>query len=310
MECGVGVVYRVGMEIGANRASLCMADAQGTILCRRVFGAASVGNAERFVDTLCDHLEDLLLKRGLTPVDVTHIGIGVTGMVDASLRTVESAPLVFGESSLPLAAMVESRLGVMPTVMRDVWAAAAAELRFTETAAREAALCVTLGRGVGAALLRGGKTLSGGASEAETAALSAFEQNAADVFGSMALAQNARERFKGRSLPEKFSARDLFTMAEQNDQQAAHLLGEATDALADAMTALMEACGVNVAVISGVNSAYQSALIEPLDAMVRRHSHGRFAGAVTPTVRQAVFAADSVMVGAAFLTSEMIVFPA
>ena len=83
--------YRVGVEISGNRVSMAMVDGQGTVLCRRVFSGHAMG-AEQIVETLCDHLEDLLLKRGLQPTDVERIGIGVCGCADETRGVVRSAP--------------------------------------------------------------------------------------------------------------------------------------------------------------------------------------------------------------------------
>ena len=56
-KAGMGMAaFRVGMEIGRDRASMCMVDAQGGVQCRRLFSAASTPSPERFADTLCDHL--------------------------------------------------------------------------------------------------------------------------------------------------------------------------------------------------------------------------------------------------------------
>lgn len=111
--------YRVGVEISGNRVSMAMVDGQGTVLCRRVFSGHAMG-AEQIVETLCDHLEDLLLKRGLQPTDVERIGIGVCGCADETRGVVRSAPALLHVRDVPLAQLVEGRIGVAPSILRTV----------------------------------------------------------------------------------------------------------------------------------------------------------------------------------------------
>ncbi len=294
--------YRVGVEIGVNRASMCVVDGQGAILCRRAFGATSVSNAERFTDTLCDHLEDLLLKRGLQPGDVERIGIAVAGGALMARGEDICAPEVFGGQAVPLHRLVEGRVGVDPAVLGDARAAAIAEL--WHTGKQGDYLCLTLSRSVGVALVRGGVLQA-----AELAAACAAEADAGgDVLpkamaealtgaiGSHAVAHAARLRFPHKLPTEKLSARDVFALAEQGDAEARALIGERVAALAEALVPVCARYGVREVVLAGALCPYQQLLIDPLNARLAALAGGQAEAAIA---RQATCGGDAVMVGAA-----------
>lgn len=248
--------YRVGIEIGASRASLCVVDAQGAILCRRVFGATGPHHAERFAQTLCDHLEDLLLKRGLTPADVERIGIAVAGATLLPGGAVLS-PEVFGPQPVLLQVLVEGNVGVLPAVMGDAHAAAAAEAL---QAGGGSFLCLTLGRGVGAALVRGGEVLAAEAAAIPAEALAAC----AAAAGTHAIARRAAERMPGAFPTGKPAAKDVFTLAEQGDVRAQAVITDSVDALAKAIAPLLRTLDVRAVVLAGALCAYGKLLTAPL----------------------------------------------
>lgn len=283
--------YRVGIEIGASRTSLCVVDAQGTILCRRVFGAAGPHQPERFTQTLCDHLEDLLLKRGLTPADTERIGVAVAGAVSFADGTVVS-PEVFGVQPVPLMALVEGFIGVKPAVMGDAYAAAVSEAPHAEG---ERFLCLTLGRSVGAALAPGGGALPAAAPlpEDTLAALTA-------AMGTHAVAHRARERMPQRFSGEKPAAKDVFALAEQGDAQALALLDECVEAFAVALVPAVRLLAVPTVVLAGALCGYDALLARPL--AVRLASLWERAGQGSGlAVRQAFYGGDAAMVGAALV---------
>lgn len=282
--------YRVGVEIGASRASLCVVDAQGAILCRRVFGATGPHHAQRFTQTLCDHLEDLLLKRGLTPADVERIGIAVAGATLLPGGAVLS-PEVFGAEAVPLRALVEGYVGVLPAVMGDAHAAAEAE---AAQAPGEDLLCLTLGRSVGAALVRGGRVQT-----ALATAIPADTQAACTAaVGTHAIARRAVERMPSAFPTGKPAAKDVFALAEQGDVQAQAVIRASVQALAEALAPALQTLDVRAVVLAGALCVYGTLLAGPLaERLAALWAQAGLGPA--PAVRQAFFGGDAAMVGAA-----------
>lgn len=297
--------YRVGVEIGVNRAGMCVVDGQGSILCRRALGATSVDNAERFTDTLCDHLEDLLFKRGLQPGDVKHIGIAVAGGALLAHGERICAPEVFGGQAVALRSLVEGRAGVNPTVLGDARAAALAELWAGHDAVDF--LCLTLSRKVGVALVRGGQPAAiepaaacGATGDAGEDALPVEMADALTrALGSHVVAELAHKRFPHKLPVEKVAACDVIALAQDGDAEAAALLAERVEAL------LPMQCVAAVRALRGANRGAGRLAVHPsagADRPAERAAGGACAGGQhwrSLFARQATYGGDAVMVGVA-----------
>lgn len=308
---------RVGMEIGNGRISMGVMDEHGSILSRRIFSGTGANSAERFADTLCDHLEDMLLKRGLMPAEVEHIGIGVAGVVDPRRGVVEYAPAMFGAYETQLAKLVEERVGVLPTIVREGWAAAYAELCFGKAEPEADLLCVTLGRSIGCGVVLGGKLYAGAMGTAGELAHMSVERNGRACpcggYGCLeryisgtALLEQAKERFPAKLPVEKASWRDVLTLAGAGDAEATALIADGVDRLAFALANAIDLLGVRTVVMGGVLSEYPALIIDPLQTKVPAYGHPFWATRHTIDIRQAALGGDAAMVGAAFLTPESI----
>ncbi len=295
--------FRVGMEIGRDRASMCMVDAQGGVQCRRLFSAASTPSPERFADTLCDHLEDMLLKRGMMPAEVRHIGVAVAGQVDRSLAQVIHAPDVFGTAPVALASLIEGRIGVTPLVMGEACAAANAELRFG--AGAPDFLCITLGRHSAVAVVRQGKIALDETAAATDAALNALRQTAVQTLSTHALTRLAVERFPEAFAAGKPSIRDVLAHAEAGDAPWIALIDAAAKTFASELREVMAACRVPAAAVGGMLAAHGETIMEPLARQLVMAAERDNPGAEPLTLRPAVYGGDAVMVGAAFFSAQV-----
>ena len=99
-------------------------------------------------------------------LDVSHtaaptlgLGLGVSGLVDASAGSVHS-PLL-GWHNVPLAALLQERLNVPVFIDNDVNTLAIAERLYGRGRASENFLTVTIGRGVGLGIIAGGDIYRG-----------------------------------------------------------------------------------------------------------------------------------------------------
>ena len=152
--------FRVGMELGDNRVSMGLMDEHGSLWSRKVFSGNGLQRPQHFVETLCDHLEDLLIRRGLAPGDLDQIGLGVAGAVDTPSGTVWYSPGLFGEKNIPLAGLMEEQIGVLPTVVSVGGAAAYAEMRFGQ-GAPDSFIYLSLDRTVECGIVLNGKIYTG-----------------------------------------------------------------------------------------------------------------------------------------------------
>jgi glucokinase len=136
----------VGIDIGGTKVLAGVVDSLGRVLTRqrRETPGRSVPAVE---DTIVD-----LVTQFAAEYDVAAVGIGAAGFVDASRSIVLFSPhLAWREE--PLRDAVMARLGLPVIVDNDANAAALAESRFGAGAGYRSVLCVTLGTGIGGALV-------------------------------------------------------------------------------------------------------------------------------------------------------------
>ena len=105
--------------------------------------------------------EDLLaVLRPLMDAAVRCVGVSVAGVVAVDRRTVVRA-MNLGWSEVALGRIVEDEFGVPATVDTDAFVAATAEARFGAARGCRTALYVTVGTGIGHALLLDGRPVRG-----------------------------------------------------------------------------------------------------------------------------------------------------
>ena len=144
----------VGIDVGGTKVLAGVVDSHGRVLARerRETPGRSVQAVE---DTIVD-----LVRLFSESCNVAAVGIGAAGFVDASRSTVLFSPhLAWREE--PLRDAVMSRVHLPVVVDNDANAAALAECRFGAGVGHRLVLCVTLGTGIGGALVIDGRVFRG-----------------------------------------------------------------------------------------------------------------------------------------------------
>jgi glucokinase len=136
----------VGVDIGGTKVLAGVVDSRGHILARerRATPSHSPAAVEQTIVTLVEQLG--------SRYDVAAVGIGAAGFVDATRSTVMFSPHLAWRDE-PLRAAVARRVRLPVVVDNDANTAALAESRFGAGAGHRFVLCITLGTGIGGALV-------------------------------------------------------------------------------------------------------------------------------------------------------------
>ncbi len=153
----------LGAKVAADHVVGVLVDLEAEILERfeAPFDASTDDPVERLADIL-----DGWVARSATHPPLLGVGIGVAGVFDASSGTLDS-PLL-GWRGLPLARLLETRLGVPVFVDNDVNTLAVWERLYGRGTGLEHFVTVTIGRGIGLGIVAGGdiyRGFRGGAGE-------------------------------------------------------------------------------------------------------------------------------------------------
>jgi glucokinase len=149
------VALTVGVDVGGTKVAAGVVDEDGRVVAqvRRATAAQVAGAAERTI-------AELVLELA-TAHPVEAVGVGAAGLVDETRSVVRFAPNL-GWREQPLRALLEAATGLPVVVENDANAAAWAEYRFGAARGRDDVVMLTVGTGIGGALILGGLLYRGG----------------------------------------------------------------------------------------------------------------------------------------------------
>ena len=147
----------VGVDIGGSKVLAGAVSAEGRVLARVRRETPHRSKVPDVVeDTIVGAVRELAAND-----DVGAVGVGAAGFVGAEGERVLFSPHLSWRNE-PLKAALEKRLGVPVLVDNDANTTAWAELRFGAGRGYRHILCVTLGTGIGGALIINGEVFRGG----------------------------------------------------------------------------------------------------------------------------------------------------
>lgn len=311
-------VPTVGIDIGGTKVMAGVVDADGTILEKRRAETPDKSKSPKVVeDTITELVLDLSDRH-----DVHAVGIGAAGWVDADRSRILFAPHLSWRDE-PLREALQARLAVPVLIDNDANAAAWGEWRFGAGRGEDHLVMITLGTGIGGAILEDGKVKRG-------------KYGVAGEFGHMqvvpsghrcpcgnrgcweqyssgnALVREARELAAADS-PVAYNIIDrvdgqisditgplITQLAKEGDAMCVELLQDIGQWLGIGIANLAAALDPSCFVIGGGVSAAEDLLIAPATEAYRRHLTGRGYRPEARVVR-AQLGPEAGMVGAADL---------
>jgi glucokinase len=147
-------VLSIGIDIGGTKVAAGVVDEAGTIL-RRLQRPTPSRSPAAVENAIVESVEEL--SQGLA---IGAVGIGAAGWVDTEQALVRFSPHLAWRNE-PLRDRLISRISVPVLVDNDANAAAWAEFRFGAGRGSRVMVCLTLGTGIGGALVINGRLFRG-----------------------------------------------------------------------------------------------------------------------------------------------------
>jgi len=148
--------HAIGVDVGGTKIAAGLVDEEGRIL-SRVRRESPAADSNLIEDTIADLVREL--ARGH---DVSGVGVGAAGFIDAARSTVLFAPNLAWRDE-PLRAELERRVDLPVVVENDANAAAWGEFVFGSGEDVDHLVMVTVGTGVGGGIVHDGALLRGAA---------------------------------------------------------------------------------------------------------------------------------------------------
>jgi len=305
----------LGIDIGGAQIKAGMVNEAGAILAARTI--ETPGD----LDSLLPSLHDAIGWLTEATVQPAAVGVGCKGIIDPDSTRVELLPgtLHFLEG-LRLSDLVGLPPDVPVFADNDARVALAGEMAWGAARGHENVIMLTLGQGVGGAVLAGGRLLRGHTGLAGNLGHLTVEPHGAQcacgnrgcletVFSARAIeAQAWSPVHRGcassltllfRQQPQLVNCRTIFQAAREGDELASTIVLDAIGKLAAALAGLLHVFDPEIVIVGGHVANAGADLLAPLQDAVWERSRGLL-GREVPLVEQQV-ADKSGIVGAAGL---------
>ncbi|WP_334103264.1 ROK family transcriptional regulator [Mesotoga prima] len=155
-----------GVKIGLGYINLVLTDLNGKLLLSEVVETEAQISAEKAVEVLGCRLKEMMRTLDFPAEKLLGIGVAVSGVVDPVSGVVRNSYLL-DWVDVPIREMIEEKTEASAFVMNDVDSFSLAHLWKGEAASYKNAIFITLGSGIGGAIILDGRLYSsrGGAGE-------------------------------------------------------------------------------------------------------------------------------------------------
>lgn len=285
----------IGIDLGGMSA-------KGSILYNGLLGeictcpTGKEVTAQHTVDDLADLVGNIFTRAAIKKSEIAGVGIGSPGIVDSANGVVVRWEN-FGWKDVPLARMLQERIGLPMTVLNDANAATLGEYGYGAAKKYNSAVMLTLGTGVGSGIVINGKIFTGnkgaggeigheviriGGEKCTCGRRGCLERYASTAAlirqAKVVMGRNPKsvlwQLCDGKS--ELLNGKMLFEATRQNDVTAKRVLKKYIAYVAEGVVNAINAFRPQAVIIGGGISVQEELLIQPLRKQVNKYV-GEFA---------------------------------
>jgi glucokinase len=262
--------YSIGVDLGGTNLRIAAVDKQGNLLEKVTLGTQVALGRDRVVNDMCDAVQRLAANYHNSS-SLIGIGIGVPGIIDMETGMVHESPNLPDWADYPVRAEIERRLGTRVILENDANSAALGENWLGAARDVEDMAMLTLGTGVGGGLVLGRRIWHGMTGmagefghttvEPEGALCGCGNRGCLEAYASAtAVVRMAREAIASGVAPElsraadsdpEFSAKAVYNLAVQGDEEARKIFRRVGRALGIVLSDLVNALNLPMYVIGG-----------------------------------------------------------
>jgi len=293
-------VYACGIDIGGTKIAAGLVSQTGELV-HRLEVPTSADDPEAIVESVVSLVAELGAD-GVVPV----VGVAAAAFLNRSRDTVFFAPNI-AWSDYPLKDLLENKLGRSVRLENDANAAGWAEFQFGAARDATSMLMLTMGTGVGGAVVDDGRLLTGGFGmggelghiiiEPGGRLCGCGNRGCLEQYASgTALMREARESFGDESL----TTEAMTSLLRDNDERALSVLHTVCEAMGRGITSLVAVTDPEIIVIGGGVAVAGALLTDPITASFARH-YGAYERRPVPSIVVATMGNTAGVIGAADL---------
>jgi glucokinase len=270
--------FAIGVDLGGTNLRIAAVDDQGSLIEKVTLGTKVSLGRDHVIDDMCGAIEHVLEKYR-TSGNLLGIGIGVPGIIDMQSGLLRESPNLPGWADYPVRAEIEQRLKTVVILENDANVAALGEKWLGAARDFDHMAMLTLGTGVGGGLVQHGVIwhgMNGMAGEfghtnvePEGHPCNCGNRGCLEQYASAtAVVRMAREEIavnrestlaRAAHSDAEFSAKSLYNLAIQGDEDARRIFRRVGRALGIALAGLVNSLNLPIYVIGGgVSSAWEA----------------------------------------------------
>jgi glucokinase len=308
-------MYAIGIDIGGTKIAGALVDAEGQIV-KELRVPSPAQDSAALVDAVVGLIEELAKGH-----EVLGAGVAAAGFIDAEQSNIIYAPNISWRNE-PFKAHLEAKLNIPVIIENDANAAGWAEYRYGAGKGYKHMVMLTIGTGVGGAVITDSKMLRGGFGIAgelghlrivpdglpcgcgQNGCLESYGSGTALLKAARTLAESgdaSGERLRElQAAAGQLSGQEVYQAILESDPGALRLLSELGDWLGQGIASLVAVLDPQIVVIGGGVSAAGDLLLNPIREAYLRHLPAR---GFRPELKivGAEFVNDAGVVGAADL---------
>jgi glucokinase len=284
--------FSIGVDLGGTNLRIAAVDEQGNLIEKVTLGTKVSLGRDHVINDMCDAIQRMV-ERFRESAPLLGIGVGVPGIIDMQTGLLRESPNLPGWADYPVRAEIERRLKTVVILENDANVAALGEKWLGAARDYSDMAMLTLGTGVGGGLVLGGRIWRGANGmatefghitvEPEGHLCGCGNHGCVEQYASAtAVVRMAREAAAGNagsalaraagSDPE-FSAKSIYNLAIQGDEDARRVFREAGRYLGIALAGLINSLNLPIYVIGGGASSAWDAFAPALFEELRRRSY-------------------------------------
>jgi glucokinase len=270
--------FSIGVDLGGTNLRIAAFDEQGTLMEKITLGTKTAFGRDQVLNNMCDAIQQTSAKYKAN-ANLLGVGIGVPGIMDMQTGMMRESPNLPGWADYPVRAEIERRMGAPVILENDANCAAFGEKWLgVGRQVRDLAM-LTLGTGVGGAIVMEGRIwhgMTGMAGEfghmtvdPEGPQCGCGNRGCLEQYSSAtAVMRMAHEAIAAGEAPGlamvansdfEFNAKEIYNLAIQGDEQAKKIFRRVGRALGISLATMINGLNLEMYVIGGgVSSAWEA----------------------------------------------------
>jgi glucokinase len=310
-----------GIDIGGTNIKFGLFDKSGNIIHKGQKPTLAEKGPQPLMHLITNIGESLMLSAAEDELEIKHMGVGSPGAVDHKTgKVIGPCPNIKGWTGMEIGEILRERLNIPVFVDNEVNGMALGEYHYGSARGAKSVLCVTIGTGIGGAIIIDGKVLQGDTSSAGELGHMSIKYDGPECAcgnkgclemycSSKFMTNRAKTLLKKNMSPifkeildndlENLTIKKLFSAAEKEDEIALQVIEEAAENLGFGLAGVINIINPEIVVLGGGITDGGAGFVELVEKTIKELS---FSSAVEKIkVVKAALGNDAGFIGAGLL---------